>query len=276
MARQSNQYLRETYWRATNKKQDPHNQNFRDWRYPNENTARDRGIAHPARFSYKLYDIMADALRREFGEEEDFLALDPFAGIGGIHNLAYHIPNIMSVGVEIEKEWAECHPNTITGDSRFLDKMFEPDTFDAIVTSPTYANRLADNFTPKDDSTRLSYQLSLGRKLTEGTTANKQWGAEYRDLHFNIWKQCWHVLRPNGIFVLNIKDHVRNHKIVPVTDFHIEALTRIGFRMEAHEYVPLNGYRYGKNFKSRMKYESVITFRKPLASLSVDDLPNLP
>lgn len=241
--------------------------------FPNEMAAKERGIVHPARFSPPLYPVLADTLKRAFGEEELVMILDPFAGIGGIHNLIYFMPNANTVGVELEKEWATCHPDTIVGNSHKLTTMFAPETFDAIVTSPVYGNRMSDQFEPKDSSTRLSYSITLGHRLSRGTTANLQYGKDYRTAHVHIWRQCWNVLRPGGILILNIKDHIRKGKIVPVTQFHIDALNGIGFKMYSHEYVPLAGYKFGKNFQSRMKYESVLAFHKPEgAPQLVDDL----
>ena len=231
--------------------------------FPNEATAKERGIVHPARYSPPLYPVLAGTLQRAFGDEDLIVILDPFAGIGGIHNLVYYLPNVQTVGVEIEREWATCHPDTIVGNSHKLNKMFAPEIFDAIVTSPVYGNRMSDDFTPRDSSTRISYKITLGRKLSRGTTANMQYGDKYRQSHVHIWRQSWNVLRPGGLFILNIKDHIRNGRVVPVTQFHIDALVGMGFKMTGHEYVPLAGYKFGQNFKSRMTYESVLTFRKP-------------
>lgn len=236
-----------------------------DHRYPNENVARNRGIVHPARFSHRLYEVMAALLEEEFGSDI-FTALDPFAGIGGIHNLAFHIRSIRTIGVEIEEEWATCHPGTEHGDSRNIDKMFAKESFDSIITSPTYGNRMADHHEAKDGSARMTYKHTLGRDLTEGNTGMLFWGEEYRATHALIWRKCATVLRPGGIFLLNIKDHIKGGRVMPVTQFHIDTILALGFKFEEQVYVPLNGYRYGSNFKSRMKYESVIRFRKPISA----------
>jgi len=69
------------------------------------------------------------------------------------------------------------------------------------------------------------------------------------------------VLQPGGIFVLNIKDHIRNGKRQHVTRWHIEALERIGFCMSRHERIECPGQRFGANGNIRIDYESVILFR---------------
>jgi hypothetical protein len=49
----------------------------------------------------------------------------------------------------------------------------------------------------------------LGRPLTPGNSGALQWGEEYRALHVAVWTECRRVLKPGGIFVLNVKDHIR-------------------------------------------------------------------
>ena len=73
--------------------------------------------------------------------------LDPFAGTGKITRLHAWLPKAEFYGYEIEPEWAEqaraAGCACTTGDSR---QMHYPDAmFDAICTSPTYGNRMADH-----------------------------------------------------------------------------------------------------------------------------------
>lgn len=68
--------------------------------------------------------------------------LDPFAGVGGIHQL--RAAGYETVGVELEPEWACASQWTIVGDSRGLP--FPDGRFDAVVTSPAYGNRMADSY----------------------------------------------------------------------------------------------------------------------------------
>ena len=102
-------------------------------------------VRHPATFS----DPILAAIDAALGDAET--VLHPFAGIGGIHRL-----NRSTVGVELEPESAEQHPNTIVGNA--LDLPSPDDIFDAIATSPTYGNRMADHHDAKDGSTRHTYR----------------------------------------------------------------------------------------------------------------------
>jgi hypothetical protein len=86
-----------------------------------------------------------------------------------------------TVEVELEPEWASQHPRTMVGDARALPL---PDaTFDMVVTSPTYGNRMTDHHNAKDGSRRITYTHNLGRTLTPGNSGAMQWGEDYRQLH---------------------------------------------------------------------------------------------
>ena len=112
------------------------------------------GLSHPARYPNALIPILATAVPVDQFPK----VLDPFAGTGRIHQL----PN-ETVGIEIEPEWAALHDDTICGSALALP--FDSDSFDAIVTSPTYGNRLADAGYSATPDRRHSYTFDLGRKL---------------------------------------------------------------------------------------------------------------
>src|SRR5437868_9381022 len=104
------------------------------------------------------------------------LVLDPFAGVGGIHTLAA-LGIAHTVGVELEPECALQHPRNIVGSALALP--FPDDTFDAIVTSPCYGNRMADHHDAKDASRRNTYTHALGRPLAFANAGSLQWGDSY-------------------------------------------------------------------------------------------------
>lgn len=70
------------------------------------------------------------------------------------------------------------------------------------------------------------------------------------------------MLEPGGLFVLNIKDHVRRGSVVAVTDWHIETLESLGFATLEHIKVPCPGMRFGQNHGARVDYESVVLLQR--------------
>ena len=195
---------------------------------------------HPAAFGPEVLRAVEAAL-----DSSTYSVLDPFAGTGGIHALGG--PYRHTWGVEIEREWAAMHRDTLCADSRHLPESWTG-KFDAIATSPAYGNRMADSYDGRDGTRRHTYRTSLGRPLTEGNGAGLQWGQAYRDLHCAVYRECWRVLRPGGQFV---------------TAWHVVALREIGFVYLGRERVSCLGIRHGANRDLRIDFEVVARLRKP-------------
>jgi SAM-dependent methyltransferase len=211
------------------------------------------GVHHPAVFSEPILPILADLL------EGYPLVLDPFAGTGRIHQLADL--GWDTVGVEIEPEWAHLHPRTRVGNALVLD--FGAGAFDAIATSPTYGNRMADHHKAYDPQTRRTYTHDLGRQLHSANSGAMQWGDEYRAFHQQAWLEAVRVLRHGGRFVLNIKDHIRDGRWADVTGWHVATLVELGLTVAAVRPVVTGGFRMGANSPERVDAELVIALDRP-------------
>jgi len=184
------------------------------------------GISHPARYSSGMVELFAEML-----VDHGIISgnvLDPFAGTGRIHELR-DLGDWDTVGIELEPEWAAMSPHTIHGDA--LNIPFDDEHFAAIVTSPTYGNRLADSHNASDPEKRRSYTHDLGRKLSDGNSGAMQWGADYRLFHMQAWEEAVRALRPGGLFLLNIKDHVRDGKRQKVCGWHVGTLQELGLHV---------------------------------------------
>ena len=110
---------------------------------------------HPAKYS----DILLPVFRGMLSGCKDIL--DPFAGTG---KLRLVFPDCTLL--EIEPEWASIS-GAIVGDATKMP--FADCTFDAICTSPTYGNRMADSFIDhqiEKQYKRNTYTHQLGRKLS--------------------------------------------------------------------------------------------------------------
>lgn len=212
--------------------------------------------AHPAQYTEALYPTMARMLTG------CTRVLDPFGGKGGVFTLERWQPSIAFHAVEIEPEWAACHPKTEVGNALHL--RWADGYFDGVCTSPTYGNRMADSLRNPENWAReynyITYAQKINRPLHEDNSGGLQWGDKYRTFHLAAWTEARRVLQPGGVFILNIKDHIRNGQRQPVTAWHVEALQSLGFIEREHIHIACPGMRWGANADKRVEYESVIKF----------------
>ncbi len=210
--------------------------------------------SHPAKYTDALLLTMAKML------QGSTRILDPFGGTGKVFLLEHWLGDVEIQATEIEPEWAAKNPRTTLGNALHLP--WGDGYFDAICTSPAYGNRMADHFVTSDpDRIAKSYRDFLGRDLNTDNAGRIQWGEKYKKFHHAAWSEARRVLDPDGCFILNIKDHIRDGRIIAVTDWHILCLESLGFRMVQHEHIVTPSHRFGANSEARMPYESVILFR---------------
>lgn len=179
--------------------------------------------------------------------------IDPFAGVGGIHALKNQ-----TVGVEIEPEWANQDPGTVVGNALALP--FADDYFDAVATSPTFGNRMADHHDAKDNSVRNTYKHRLGRDLSKDNSGAMHWGHEYRIFHEQAWKETTRVVRNGGRFVLHVKNHIRMGQEQYVAEWHMQTIIGLGWTLSTIEVLPSKGLKFGANRDIRTKNDYLIVF----------------
>lgn len=186
--------------------------------------------------------------------------LDPFGGIGRVHDLSIHFQKHHTVALDIEPEWA-----AMAGMKANACRLPFPDgVFDGIFTSPVYGNRMSDHHKATDASKRNTYTHVLGHDLHEDNAGRMHFGTSaYESLHLTAWAEAVRVLRPGGRFVLNTKDFIRKGNLVHVTDWHVIVLQNIGLRWTVELTVPTPGNRFGANGLARVESEDVTVFDKP-------------
>lgn len=226
---------------------------------------------HPAKYSEAilthLKSIVYEYWRNHTREYDIIQILDPFAGTGRIHELA--TPSMYETfGVEIEKPWADLHPQTWHGDATFMHWL-ATGRFDMIVTSPTYGNRFSDKHTPSDKEAkkwiRRSYSYDI-RAMTgdpnynlhsNNTGALRFSSRTYEILHEKSYDECLRVLTHDGWFVLNVSDFIKDHKVQPVAAWHRDLLIDRGLRVIREIDVETPRMRMGRNEKARVAYEKI-------------------
>lgn len=239
---------------------------------------------HPAKFSDPILAVIQEQIDELVSV--DGKLIDPFAGTGRVHELQ----RIQTIGVELEKPWADQHPNTIVGDATALP--FPDESFDACATSCCYGNRMADSHNAKERCSRCSggviygpggfdlctacdgkgvraykritYTHLLGRKLHPNNSgAMYFWSKAYKDLHQKAWAESTRVLKPGGVFILNTSNFIRKGEVQYVTLWHTEVLKALGLELVRHVPVKTARMGFGANRDARVDHETVTVLRKP-------------
>lgn len=216
-------------------------------------------MGHPAKFSDPILERIRSIVTGNYAMHGD-TALDPMAGTGKV---AAAIPELAWTCQDIE-DWDDKVWPVELGDA--TDMKYDDESFWWVVTSPTYGNRMADSHDPKDDSRRISYKFNLGRPLQPNNTGDAYFPSQkYNRLHVEAWREVYRVLKPGGIFILNVKDFIRDGERVRVNDWHRAVCVGLGFKLlEFHE-VPVKSLRLGSDESrdKRVESEMVWVFRKP-------------
>lgn len=240
---------------------------------------------HPATFPdhilVAIRDLLVDNLYLWPSLTVDIL--DPFAGIGTVAKLKPMLEGrepadgvLVNVwGIELEEEWwlqAQQLANTMSFVNFANDDCLavmarwreeQVPKFTHVVTSPSYGNRMADKYAGDAKGTRRhTYRTYLGRDLSDGSSAVMQWGAEYRAFHADAWGLTVDLLVDGGLFLLNIKDHVRAGEVQQVSRWHMTTLVDLGLELVDLVQVPTGGIRHGQNHQARVGHENLMLFRK--------------
>lgn len=190
--------------------------------------------------------------------------LDPFAGTGKIGKLKEYGYCGKIYANEIEPEWLinnEFSCDVISfQDAEMLD--YPENMFDAIVTSPTYGNRMADHHKAKDSSKRITYTHCLGRTLNNENTGAMQFGKKYQAKHIACYNHLVKLIKPNGLFIVNVSNFIRKGEEVDVVAWTKYTLENCGLTFIEEIKVNTPRMGFGANASKRVPYESILVFEK--------------
>ncbi len=210
-------------------------------------------IRHPARYSAALLPVMAQYLK------PGMRVLDPFGGVGTIHRMAYTGATFFTGEIEYRVCEHSAGSRRVCADAQSMP--FASETFDAICTSPTYGNRMADTYV--DESERNTYTAAFGFALHPANAGAMQWGKAYRELHRLVYAEARRVLKSGGVIIVNVSDHIRDGKQIPVATWHNITLRELDFEIVATHSIHTPRNRKGQNGAARVGVEYVFAFIKP-------------
>lgn len=212
---------------------------------------------NPAKFTNSILDVIVKKLT----EFECQYILDPFAGSGKIGLIKAYVPCVVHCN-DIENGWKEEYPvdKWYHQDAQFLNT--EGFLYDAIITSPTYGNRMADHHNAKDASKRITYTHRYGSKLTEGNTGVLHFGSKYQEKHIAIFRHLLTLLKEGSIVMVNVSDFIRKGQVVGVVAWWKEMLEGLGLDFIEEVCIETPRMRFGANSEKRVDRESLLIFKK--------------
>ena len=247
-------------------------------------------VRHPAPWNRKALSAAIDRLVELLGEPP-LTILDPYAGVGRIHELREC--GFVTVGGELESEWAAASEFTIVADA--LHFPAEDGSFDAVVTSPVWSNRMSDHHdaqercksckgtgmivvhavdglsdgdlgiadaecekcegTGQRDHFRNTYRHALGRMPSVGSSATMAFGSAYRRHHRDWIVEARRLVKPGGLIIVNVANHIRKGAEVDVVGWWLGCMVGEGLLIRAVDRIPAAKLRVGANRDLRVEGE---------------------
>lgn len=250
--------------------------------------SRPNPTGHPARYSESIVKLLAEIVVAEYPEWMGRpTIIDPNAGTGEAlrefqrlaceldpHGVGFDV-----AGIEIEPVWI-MDAIVAEGDATNIDDYVDsPVGRWVMMLSPVYPNGVADNFIPKDDSTRFTYVAKAIRRLDDrefrlhpnnmanyGYRGTKRHGkSKRRDAYWDLAaKMCavWAKL-PAELVLLNVSDFKHsNGEIEPLVADWRSLLAKHGYTDQMEIPVATPRMRNGENASERVDCEVIVKARR--------------
>ena len=226
---------------------------------------------HPAQFSDELIDPICGLLPPGPGT-----LFDPMAGLGfKLADIAHRLGR-EPFGCEIEPGFVRAaHHRVIHMDVCELPVALPQLRFDAVVTSPPFANGMSDAFTSKEGSHRITYihrlrqhygsGYQLDPRNMAGFSPRRSYGAlmNFMDALTEVWMAVTKMLLVGGVFVVNTKNSVIKGEMFDFTLAVQRQLAGLGLVLTDEITVPVPSMRYGANHSARAEHETLSRFIRP-------------
>ena len=86
-------------------------------------------------------------------------------------------------------------------------------------------------------------------------------GPAYQEFHERAWVSLTSVMKPGGHFILNVSDHIRNHRRQRVEAWHLKTLAGLGWDLVERERVSTPRQKHGANGEVRVASEGLFLLR---------------
>jgi len=260
------------------------------YKAPGEDEVSDPGL--PERHARPLSDDPRNIDNLEYGEVDAVVTSPPYEGSVPAYDEGW-----------LEEHWDDESDSPKHKTMRFGRSMRGyPQKVDAVVSSPPYGNRLADDVVQDGDEARMSYRQAIdaivtsapyeGSETETGSDKGKRGGDSklrakkdykevsednigsmkgetYLEAMLKVYRECHKVLKLEGKMILITKNFIRDKAVVRLDLDTIKLCEAAGFRLSDRWYfkLPTRSFwriLYERNFPDAPKilYEDVLIFEK--------------
>lgn len=180
----------------------------------------------------------------EYFTKKSMTVLDPFAGVGGTM-IGSSIAERKCIGIELNKQWIDIYKEVCKRENITIQEVIEGDCldvldifndekriFDFVVTDPPYS--IALDKTMCDDIYDIQHRKTdfYGFSKDERDFRNLKTFEDFYDKMKIVGDKLKKILKPNGYFVIIIRDSYQDSRYIPVTYEISKRMEEVGFTLK--------------------------------------------